>query len=108
MYCLSKVWFKTHSVDLREMDYKSITSTIKSWIYADMLLKPEDLVLHRRVSEGGLGLHHVKIKAQAGLIRSFLETACMPQYKASLFHQLLFRYHILDEKSVGDPGFPPF
>ena len=32
----------------------------------------------------------------------------MPQYQASLFHQLLFRYHILDEKSVGDPGFPPF
>ena len=44
-YCLSKVWFRTHSVDLRVMDVKSITSSVKSWIYADQLLKPEEIVL---------------------------------------------------------------
>ena len=41
-YCLSKIWFRTHSVDLRVLDLTKITSHIKSWLYADMLLKPEE------------------------------------------------------------------
>ena len=40
--CLSKVWFKTHSVDLRAMDVNSVTSSVKSWLYADQLVKPEE------------------------------------------------------------------
>ena len=59
-YCLSKVWFRTHSVDLRVMDVTSITSSIKSWLYADQLLKPEERVLFRPPVHGGLGLHNVK------------------------------------------------
>ena len=46
-YCLSKVWFRTHSVDLRVMDINSITSSIKSWPYADQLIKPEVRILFR-------------------------------------------------------------
>ena len=108
IFCFSKIWFRTHSVDLREMDVNKITSSAKSWLYADMLLKPEEIVLHRSVSSGGLALLHVKCKALAGLIRSFLETACMPQFRQSLYHQLLFRYHVLEDRSIADPGLPPF
>ena len=108
IYCFSKVWFRTHSVDLRESDISKITSSAKSWLYADMLLKPEEIVLHRPVQSGGLSLHHVKFKALAGLIRTFLETACMPKYRPSLYHQLLFRYHVLDDRTIADPGLPPF
>ena len=108
IYCFSKIWFRTHSVDLREVDFNKITSSAKSWLYADMLLKPEEIVLHRHVSSGGLALLHVKQKALAGLIRSFLETACMVKFRQSLYHQLLFRYHVLEDRTISDPGFPPF
>ena len=43
-YCLSKVWFRTHSVDIRVQDVNKITSLVKSWLYADQLLNPEELV----------------------------------------------------------------
>ena len=105
MYCFSKIWFKTHSVDLRETDCKQITSLAKSWMYADMLSKPEENILHRPFASG---LHHVKMKAVAGLIRSFLETACMPRFRPSLYHQLLFRAYVLEEEFLSVPGRPPY
>ena len=108
IYCFSKIWFRSHSVDLRELDFTKITSTAKSWLYADMLLKPEELVLYRHTSSGGLALLHVKMKALSGLIRTFLETACMPQFRQSLYHQLLFRYHVLNDRSIENPSMPPY
>ena len=107
-YCLSKVWFRTHSVDLRVMDISSITSSVKSWLYADQLIKPEEKVMFRPPTYGGLGVHHVKFKALAGLIRTFLETACNPKFRNSLYHSLLYRYHVLDDQSFPNPGYPPF
>ena len=38
-YCLSRLWFKTHSIDLRVLDVNKITSLPKSWLYGDLLLK---------------------------------------------------------------------
>ena len=108
IYCFSKVFFRTHSVDLRELDYSKITSSAKSWLYADMLIKPEETVLHRHVTAGGLNLFHVKMKALAGLIRTFLETACIPRFRQSLYHQLLLRYHVFGDTSIVNPGYPPF
>ena len=108
MYCFSKVWFRTHSVDLREMDVMKITSMAKSWLYGDMLLKPEEVLLHRPVTAGGLSVLNVRCKALAGLIRSFRETACIPHFKQSLYHQLLFRYHVLEDRTITDPGYTPF
>ena len=37
-------------------DINRITSTYKSWLYQDMLCKPEEMVLHRPHHHGGLGL----------------------------------------------------
>ena len=53
-------------------------------------------------------MHNVELKAQAALTRSFLETACHPQFIQSLFHSSLFRYHVLGDTAIPDPGFPPF
>ena len=39
-YVLSKVWFRCGSVDLREGDINTINSSVKSWLYADLLEKP--------------------------------------------------------------------
>ena len=106
-YCLPKMWFRTHSVDLRIQDVTKVTSAVKSWLYQDQLLKPEEQIMYRHASLGGLGVHSVQLKAQAGLIRSFLETAVNPSFRSSLFHHQLFRYHVLDDTSLPDPGFPP-
>ena len=107
-YCLSKVWFKTHSVDLRVGDVTKMTSLVKSWLYQDQLLKPEEMVMHRHPAVGGLGVHNVQLKAKAALIRTFMETAGNPTFRSSLFHTTLFRYHVLEETSLPNPGFPPF
>ena len=107
-YCLPKIWFRAHCVDLRQTDVTKIHGNIKSWVYGDQFFKPEERILFRPSSFGGLGVHHVKLKAQAALIRSFLETACHPQFIPSLYHSTLFRYHVVGETGIPDPGFPPF
>ena len=107
-YALSKVWFKCSVVNLRVQDISSINSSVKSWLYQDLLLKPSELVLFRSTEDGGLGLHNVKVRALALLIRTFLETAANPQFIHSLFHEQLFRFHVLEEHSLPDPGFTPY
>ena len=107
-YCLPKIWFKAHCVDLRQLDITKIHSNVKSWIYGDQFIKPEEKVLFRPPSFGGLGVHHAKLKAQAALTRSFLETACHPNFILSLYHSNLFKFHVLRDSSIPDPGFPPF
>ena len=70
--------------------------------------KNTELVLYRKTEDGGLGLYNVKIRALALLIRTFLETSINPAFKHSLFHEILFRYHVLGEVSLPDPGLPPY
>ena len=77
-FALTKVWFKCRTVDLRVCDISSITSSVKSWLYADTLEKPSELVLFRPISYGGLGMMSPKYKALAILIRTFLELQPTP------------------------------
>ena len=107
-YALSKVWFKCSSVNLRNQDIDSITSQVKSWLYQDCLEKPSELVLYRDSLVGGLGLFHVKTRSLALLIRSFMETASNPNFRHNLLHEVLFRYHVLGEDSLPNPGFLPY
>ena len=64
-YCLPKIWFRSYCVDLRQLDISKIHSHVKSWMYGDQFLKPEERVLFRPPSHRGLGVHHAKLKAQA-------------------------------------------
>ena len=73
-YCMSKVWFKTHSVDLRAGDITAISGACTSWAYQDMFDNPGERLLYRPNEDGGLGLQHVKSKAQASLIVTFFQT----------------------------------
>ena len=107
-YALSKVYYRCNSVDLRVKDISAITSKIKAWLFMDQFEKPEDIVVYRPASCGGLGLDHVKFKAQARLITSFLETASNPKYNHSLYHEALLKYHVLEDRSICDPGIPPY
>ena len=107
-YCLSKAWFRTHSVDLRAGDITAYTSACKGWLYQDMLEKPNELLLYRPVEEGGLGLHHVQSKAQASLISTFLQTAVNPRFQSSLYHSLLYRRYCLHDTTVPELAPPPY
>ena len=103
-HVLSKVWFKCGSVDLRVGDINSINTSIKSWLYSDLLVKPSESVMCRPSSYGGLNVMNVRFKALATLIRCFLETAAIPQYRHSLLHSSLYRYYIMEDKSISNPG----
>ena len=81
---------------------------IKSWLYQDLLLKPSELVLYRNIEDGGLGLMNVSIRGLALLIRTFLETSINPNFRHSLLHEHLFRYHVMGEHSLPDPGLTPY
>ena len=109
-YALAKVWFRTKCIDLRVCDIKAITSSCKSWLYQDMFAKPEEMVLHRPPSYGGLGLQSVKYKALAGSISTFLQTAVNPAYRSNLLHSLIYRKYVLQEDNVqGAPTqLPPY
>ena len=73
-----------------------------------MLEKPSEAVMCRPTPHGGLGVQSVKFKSQATLIRSFMETAANPKFRQSLLHSHLFRYHVLEDTSLPDPGFLPY
>ena len=107
-FALSKVWFRCGSVDLREGDISTINSSVKSWLYADLYEKPSEAVMCRPAHFGGLGVFSVRYKGLANLIRTFLETAVNPKYRHSLLHSNMFRFHILGDMSVPDPGFLPY
>ena len=107
-YALPLVWFKCHCINLREGDYSKLTSVIKSWLYADTLEKPEELVLYRPREEGGLGVHNIKLKSKAILICSFLETSIGSKFTRNNYHHALFRWHVLQDHGISFPGSPPY
>ena len=93
-YCLSKVWFKCSSINLRVCDFTKITSNIKSWLLADQLEKPEEFILYLPRKLGGLGLFNVQFKALSLLIRTFLESAIIPKFKHNKYHVALYLWHV--------------
>ena len=109
VYALSKVWFKCCCINLRNQDIIFINKQVKSWLYQDCLEKPNELVLYRDARDGGLGLFHVHLRSLALLIRAFLETSVNPNFIHSLYHEVMYRYHVLEEDvSLPDPGLTPY
>lgn len=107
-YALSKVWYKSHCVPLRTADINFINTTTRKWLYADLLVKPADIIKHRDKQNGGLGVFHVKCKSVATLIKSFLETAENPRYIRSQYHQALLAWNVHDDHSIPNPGNNPY
>ena len=64
--------------------------------------------MFRPPSNEGLGVLNVRLKAQAALIKTFLETSGSAQFMPSLYHCTLYRYHVLGDTSLPNPGIPPF
>ena len=83
-------------------------SSIKSWLYSDMLEKPEEMTMFRPRGEGGLGVQNIRFKSLAIRIKAFLETAVNPEFITNIFHEALFKWHILGERGIKDPGTPAY
>ena len=107
-FCLSKLWFQCGSVDLRSGDISKMTSSIKSWVYIDQLIKPSELTLYRQRGEGGLGLIKIKCRALTELIKTFLDTSVNSSFQQSAYHQALYSWHVLDDKSIPEPLASPY
>ena len=56
-------------VSVQQMDCQ-----FKSKIYADLLTKPEEIVLYKPRKEGCLNVIHAKYRAMVELIKSFIDT----------------------------------
>ena len=107
-YCLSKLWFKCGAIDLKQSDISKITSLVKSWIYADLLIKPDEITLYKKRSEGGLNLIHIKYRALAEQIKYFIDTATNPKFQCNVFHQALFEWHVNKITTMKNPGSSPY
>ena len=107
-YCLSKLWYRTACIDLRVGDSSAIASSIKSWLYQDLLIKPQEMMMYREVVQGGLGVYNVKMRAMAMLLHTFLTQAISPFYKSNIYYTTLYRWHVLEERDLPNPGCPPY
>ena len=74
----------------------------------DLYEKPSEAIMCRLTNYGVLGVHSVRYRSQAMLIRTFMETAVNHKYRHSLLHSLLYWYHILGDSSVPNPGYLPY
>ena len=66
------------------------------------------MLLFHKIEDGGLGLQHIKSKALAHLIATFLQTASGKIFQQSLFHSWLLRYHVEEHRELPDPGTTPY
>ena len=89
-------------------DVKKISSEIKSWLFADQLEYPEEIILYRKRSDGGLSLLHVKYKAMAAMARSFFKTSLNPKFITNLHHHALYLWQVEDRRDIPDPGRNPY
>ena len=105
-FAFSKLQYRFNVIDPRVADINYFQSQAKSFIYADMLEKPEEKVLYRDVVDGGLGLYHIQCRAKAALAATFLQTAVNPNFQQNAYHNTLYRRYVLGE-SLPAPSIPP-
>ena len=90
----SKLLYRCNIIDIRVADISYFNKIAKSFIYSDLLIKPQELTLYRPIDKGGLGLLNIQLRAKAALINTFLQTACNEQFQTNYYHQDLFRLYI--------------
>ena len=98
-YAFSKLLYKCKTIHPRVEDENFFLITAKSFIYADLLQKPNKHVLHRETKDGGLGLICISSRAKAALITTFLQTAINPNFIRNHYHNLLYRHFVLKEQT---------
>ena len=107
-YALPKIWFKSHSMEYRAGDFSFFNKQMQSWLFADMLEKPKDIVKYRSSNDGGLSLHHIKTKCAAILIKSLMETSCNEKFLHSSYHQALVEWNVFKNHEISEPVASPY
>ena len=107
-YGLPKIWYKSHIMEYRVADITFLNKQMQSWLFADLLEKPADLIKYRSVEDGGLGLHNIKAKSTAILIRSFIETSCNQNFINSQYHIALLEWNVFDNTAITPPVQSPY
>ena len=107
-YAFPKIWYKAHMMEYRAMDVNFCDKQARKWLFADLLEKPADLVKYRKKEEGGLGLHHIKCKSLAILIKTFIETSCHKDFQHSVYHQGLLLWNVYDDRQIPNPSKTPY
>ena len=105
-YAYCKLMYRCNTINLRIGDIKVFKKTAKSFLYMDLLEKPDELTLYRDIEDGGLGLTNIQIRAKAALISTFLQTAINPKFCRNFYHNYLFR-HFNMEENFQKPDIPP-
>ena len=96
-YAVSKLLYRCNTIKSRIGDIKMFNKTAKSFLYTDLLEKPDELVLYRYIEDGGLGFLNIQVRAKAALISTFLQTAINPNFTRNFYHNYLYRHYILGE-----------
>ena len=105
-YAISKPIYRCNVIDPRVEDIATFNSMSKSFVYCDLLEKPEETTLYRETEDGGLGLVNIQCRAKAALIVTFLQTAINPRFQGNNYHQTLYLYYVLNEQNPA-PTIPP-
>ena len=95
-------------MEYRAGDISFFNKQLQSWLFADMLEKPTDLIKYRCANEGGLSLHHIKTKCTAILIKSFMETSCNVKFVHSQYHQALLEWNVYNRRDITEPVQSPY
>ena len=106
-YILSKLWYRAGAIDIKKGDITNIYSAIKTWMYADTYLKPQEEILIREVHEGGLGLSCIESKCRATLTVTFLQAAIIPDYSRNNYLCALYDYFVCNvgSKKINRPPY---
>ena len=88
-------------------NFYSVAFLHKKWLYSDLFFKPEEMVLFRKVKDGGLALTSCRHKSLAFLIKTFLDLAANPSYVESPYLNSLYRAYVLKENFPAPPP-PPY
>ena len=107
-YLYPKLYHRCPAMPLRKTDLSEITKQSNRFLFCDQFEKPGPVVTYRSKDDGGLGLHSIKEKSLAFLIKSFLETSTNPNFQRNMYHEALYKFYVKEETSLKDPGLPPY
>ena len=110
-YLLSKISYRSGVVSLRASDTRKLQSALKQWVSQELLQKPAEVLLYRDKSEGGLELVNVAARANANLIKNFLDLGHPLSSSPSIYMKAVYSAFVLEEEDmqllVKKPSFLP-
>ena len=105
-YLLPKAWYRCHVVPLRVGDEDNLKKQVNSFVFIDQGEKPKDFTKYSARKNGGLGMHCIKYKAKAMLLKNFLEMAANPKFIGSLLYKAIFQHYVTGETNTPVPQLP--